>query len=103
MRAPLGSVLGSRSGLGIGSDNACLPIGKAAHQWALGTPMHCVRADLLCLQPGGLFNFIVPYSYRAVYATVLCLLTFAALNRYEHTGRAGWLVAAAIACGFAQL
>lgn len=53
--------------------------------------------------PGGLWNFIVPYSYGVVYATVICLLAFTALDRYGQTGRAGWLVAAAIACGFAGL
>ena len=47
------------------------------------------------------FNFIVPYSYGAVYATVLCLLAFTAIDRYGQTGRIGWLFAAAIACGFA--
>lgn len=54
-------------------------------------------------RPGGWTNFITPYSYGAVYAVVLCLVAFTALNRYSHTGRAGWLVAAAIACGFAGL
>lgn len=53
--------------------------------------------------PGGLVNFIAPYTYGAVYAMVLCLLAFTVLDRYGHTGRAGWLVVAAIACGLAGL
>ena len=53
--------------------------------------------------PGGLFNFIVPYSYGAVYATLLCLLAFTALDRYGQIGKVRWLVVAAIACAFAGL
>ena len=58
---------------------------------------------IYCALGPGLFNFIVPYSYGAVYATVLCLLAIAALDRYGCTGKAGWLAAAAIACGLAGL
>jgi hypothetical protein len=53
--------------------------------------------------PLGLFNFIVPYSYGTVYATVLCLLGFTALDRYTHTNKFIWLVIAASTCGFAGL
>lgn len=53
--------------------------------------------------PGGLFNLIVPYSYGTVYGTVFCLLAFTAVERYGHTGKTKWLIAAAIACGLAGL
>ena len=53
--------------------------------------------------PGGLWNFITPYSYGSVYATVFCLLAFTAIERYGHTANTRWLVAAAIASGFAGL
>ncbi len=53
--------------------------------------------------PGGLFNLIVPYSYGTVYGTVFCLLAFTAVDRYGHTGKTRWLVAAAFACGLAGL
>lgn len=53
--------------------------------------------------PGGQANFIIPYSYGVVYATMLCLLAFTALDRYEQTSRPRWLVAAGIACGLAGL
>lgn len=53
--------------------------------------------------PGGLLNFIAPYSYGAVYATVLCLVAITAVDRYARRGQVGWLIAAAIAIGFAGL
>ena len=53
--------------------------------------------------PGGLYNFIVPYSYGVVYATVFCLLAFTALDHYGQTGKVRWLVVAVIAGGFAGL
>lgn len=62
-----------------------------------------VCMQIYCTLGPGLFNFILPYSYGAVYATVLCLLAVAALDRYGYTGRTGWLIAAAIACGLAGL
>ncbi len=52
---------------------------------------------------GGLFNLVVPYSYGVLYGTVFCLLAFTAIDRYGRSGRTGWLVAAAIACGLAGL
>lgn len=52
---------------------------------------------------GGLFNFVVPYSYGAVYATVLCLVAFTALDRYAQTSKVRWLVLAATTSGFAGL
>lgn len=48
-------------------------------------------------------NFIVPYSYGAVYAIVLCLLAFIFIDQYAHKGQILWLVAAAITCGLAGL
>lgn len=62
-----------------------------------------VCIQIYCALGPGLFNFIVPYSYGAVYATVLCLLAVTALDRYGCTGKTRWLVAAAIACGLAGL
>lgn len=53
--------------------------------------------------PGGLWNFVVPYSYGGMYATVFCLLAFVALNRYANYSKMRWLVAAAILCGLAGL
>ena len=53
--------------------------------------------------PGGLFNLLAPYSYGSVYGTVFCLLAFTAVERYGHTGKTRWLIAAAIACGLAGL
>ena len=61
-----------------------------------------VCIQIYCALGPGLFNFIVPYSYGAVYATVLCLLAITALDHYGCTGKTGWLVAAAIACGLAK-
>ncbi len=58
---------------------------------------------IYCALGPGLFNFILPYSYGAVYATVLCLLAFTALDRYGYKGKVGWLIAAAITCGLAGL
>jgi 4-amino-4-deoxy-L-arabinose transferase-like glycosyltransferase len=58
---------------------------------------------LYCAIGPGLFNFIVPYSYGAVYATVLCLLAVTFLDYYTYKGQIKWLVAAAIACGLAGL
>ncbi|PPS42788.1 glycosyltransferase family 39 protein [Chroococcidiopsis sp. TS-821] len=53
--------------------------------------------------PGGLLNFVVPYSYGVVYAIVLCLLAFIALDNYGKTGKVRWLIVAAIASGLAGL
>lgn len=53
--------------------------------------------------PGGLWNFIVPYSYGAMYATVFCLLALTAVDRYGCTRKIEWLVAAALTCGLAGL
>lgn len=59
--------------------------------------------QIYCALGPGLFNFIMPYSYGGVYATVLCLLAINAFERYEYTGKVGWLVGAAISCGLAGL
>jgi hypothetical protein len=48
-------------------------------------------------------NFIVPYSYGIVYAIVLCLCAFIALDYYSQIGKVRWLMLAAIASGFAGL
>ncbi|MBR8835675.1 MAG: glycosyltransferase family 39 protein [Stigonema ocellatum SAG 48.90 = DSM 106950] len=56
---------------------------------------------IYCALGGGLFNFMLPYSYGAAYAIVLCLLAIAALDCYLSTGTIVWLVAASIACGLA--
>ena len=67
-------------------------------RWAaLGT----VCMLIYCALGPGLFNFILPYSYGAVYGIVLCLLAIAALDCYTCTGKTRWLIAAAIACGLA--
>jgi 4-amino-4-deoxy-L-arabinose transferase-like glycosyltransferase len=58
---------------------------------------------IYCALGPGIFNFILPYSTGSVYATVLCLLAITAVDRYAFTGRARWLVVAAIACGFAGI
>lgn len=58
---------------------------------------------LVCAFAPGMFNFVLPYSYGAAYATVLCLLAFLALAHYTRTGLIGWLVVAAAACGLAGL
>ena len=56
---------------------------------------------IYCIFSLVLFNFTTPYSYGGVYATVLCLLAFTALERYGNSGKIGWLMTAAIACGLA--
>ncbi len=56
-----------------------------------------------CALSPGLFNFIMPYSYGGVYATVLCLIAIASFDCYAATGKVSWLVAAAIACGGAGI
>jgi 4-amino-4-deoxy-L-arabinose transferase-like glycosyltransferase len=63
----------------------------------------CTLCMLIYCAFGIIFNFILPYSYGAVYATVLCLLAVTTLDYYTCTGRTRWLVAAAIACGLAGL
>lgn len=64
----------------------------------------CTACMLIyCALGPTLFNFIVPYSYGGVYGTVFCLLAITALDSYACTGKARWLVAAAIACGLAGL
>lgn len=70
---------------------------------ALCTICVLIYCAFTTLTPGGLFNWIVPYSYGAMYATVFCLLAFTALDCYRQTNKIGWLVAAAIACGLAGL
>ena len=69
-------------------------------RWAaLGT----VCMLIYCAIGPGLFSFILPYSYGAVYGIVLCLLAVTALDCYASTGRTRWLFGAAIACGLAGL
>lgn len=58
---------------------------------------------IYCALGSSIFNFIVPYSYGAVYATVLCLLAIAALDNFSCSGKTTWLFAAAIACGLAGI
>jgi 4-amino-4-deoxy-L-arabinose transferase-like glycosyltransferase len=54
-------------------------------------------------RPQGLWNFIVPYSYGVVYATIFSLIAFLALDRYGSSGKAKWLALGAIASGLAGL
>ena len=58
---------------------------------------------IYCFFSLGLYSFTTPYSYGGVYATVLCLLAFTALDRYGNNGKIGWLMTAAIACGLAGI
>lgn len=62
-----------------------------------------VCVQLYCALGPGLFNFMLPYSYGGVYATVFCLVAITTLDRYAGTGKTRWLVAAAIASGLAGL
>lgn len=54
-------------------------------------------------RPGGLWNFIIPYSYGVVYATISSLIGFVALDRYGKTSNLKWLIVCAIASGLAGL
>ncbi|OKH22644.1 ArnT family glycosyltransferase [Chroogloeocystis siderophila] len=59
---------------------------------------------IYCILGSGIFNFVVPYSYAAVYATVLCLMAISCVHYYEQSSyKMKWLIAAAIACGLAGL
>lgn len=69
-------------------------------QWAT---LCTVCVLLYCTFSPGLFNFVVPYSYGSVYATVLCLFAIFSLDRYARTGTIGWLATAGLTCGLAGL
>lgn len=56
-----------------------------------------------CALGPGIFNFIMPYSFGAVYAIVLSLIAIACLDLYVSENHLKWLVVAAIACGLAGL
>ncbi|MBU7587106.1 MAG: glycosyltransferase family 39 protein [Nostoc sp. TH1S01] len=69
-------------------------------QWAFLCTIYMLA---YCAIGPSITNFIVPYSYGAVYAIVLSLLAFTFIDQYAHKGQTLWLVAAAIACGLAGL
>jgi hypothetical protein len=50
-----------------------------------------------------LSNFILPYSFGAVYATVFCLMALLAVDNYSKNHKAYWLFSAAALSGFAFL
>ncbi|MCC5637262.1 glycosyltransferase family 39 protein [Nostoc sp. CHAB 5844] len=58
---------------------------------------------LYCALGPGIFNFIMPYSFGAVYAIVLSLIAIACLDLFICEEQLRWLVVAAIACGLAGL
>ncbi|MBC8123676.1 MAG: hypothetical protein H7Y22_17790, partial [Gemmatimonadaceae bacterium] len=62
-----------------------------------------VCVQIYCAFNPGLFNFVLPYSYGSVYATVFCLLAILAVERYTLKQSVGWLVLAAVACSLAGL
>lgn len=70
---------------------------------ALWAALCTISMLLSCAIGPGIFNFVVPYSYGAVYATLFCLLALTFFDYYVCKGQIRWLIAAAIACGLAGL
>jgi hypothetical protein len=56
-----------------------------------------------CAVKPGILNYVVPYSYGAVYAIVFCLLSFNLFGYYISKNHIGYLIACAIFCGLATL
>jgi 4-amino-4-deoxy-L-arabinose transferase-like glycosyltransferase len=63
----------------------------------------CVCMLIYCAFGPDLQHFIVPYSYGSVYAIVLCFLAVTFCDRFVCTSKTRWILAAAIASGFAGL
>jgi 4-amino-4-deoxy-L-arabinose transferase-like glycosyltransferase len=89
----------------------CLSLAVALLFYHLGTRLMDARWAALfimylliyCAIGPHYFNFIVPYSYGAVYATVFYLLALVCFDQYIIKRGVKWLIAAAISCGLAIL
>jgi 4-amino-4-deoxy-L-arabinose transferase-like glycosyltransferase len=58
---------------------------------------------MYCALGPGLYNFMLPYSYGGVYATVLCLLAITCLKYYSQNEQLRWLVLAGIFSGLSGI
>ncbi|MEM7555307.1 MAG: hypothetical protein AAF378_14625 [Cyanobacteria bacterium P01_A01_bin.84] len=58
---------------------------------------------IYCAVGPSIFNFIVPYSYGAVYAILFSFIAFTCLEFYSKNYRPQWIIVAAIACGLAGI
>jgi hypothetical protein len=56
-----------------------------------------------CALGPGLYNFILPYSYGGVYASILGLLAITCFHYYPKEEQPRWLVLAGISCGLAGI